>query len=76
MHNLKCQINGGGVLINRRLAKIPKVDKWGGVKINGGVRILEKALNDYTRMERTKTGCHKTKIYTAVRYFGMKVERK
>ena len=49
----------------------------GGVKINGGwVRILEKALNDYTRMERTKTGCHKTKIYTAVRYFAMKVERK
>ena len=30
-----------------------------GVKINGDVGIREKALNVHTRMERTKTGCHK-----------------
>ena len=30
----------------------------GGQNKRGG-RTLEKALNDYTRTERTKTGCHK-----------------
>ena len=32
----------------------------GGAKINGGVGIWVTALNDYTRMERTKAGCYKT----------------
>jgi len=42
------------------------------------VEISEKALNDYTRRERTKMVVikHKTKIYKAVRNFAMKIGRK
>jgi len=47
-----------GVLTNRRVGKFRNLIN--GAKINGGKWEFEKkALNDYTRTERTETGCHR-----------------
>ena len=49
--------NKRGALIDRGLEKLPKFTKREG-QSKRGVGICEKALNDYTRTERTETGCH------------------
>ena len=41
-----------GVLIDRGVGKIPKFNK-------PGVRVREKGLDDYTKTERTRRGCHR-----------------
>ena len=50
--------NKRGVLINRESENFRNLINGGGVNINVGVGIREKALSDYTRTERTKAGFH------------------
>ena len=73
-YTLKCQM---GVLIGRGSGKIPKFNKR-GVKIHRGLEIekrLEMVIQGREEQKQVDIE-HKTKTFTAVRYFAMKIGRK
>ena len=58
--------------------KIPKFNKRGGVKTNGGSEFYKRLwMIIQERKEQNQAVIkHKTNIYTAARYFAMKIGRK
>ena len=72
---LKCQISGGGVLINRNRKKFRNLIN-GGFKINGGGSEFEQRLYMIIQGRKEQKEVvikHKTKIYTKARYFAIKI---
>ena len=56
--------------------KFQNVIRWDQNKWEVGIRVT--GLNEYTRTERTKAGCHKhtAKIYRNICYFALEIGRK
>ena len=66
--------NKGGSNRQGGWKKFRNLINGGGVKINGEVGVREKGVNDIQEWKEQKQIVikHKTKIYTAERYFAMK----